>query len=150
MACRAVVVYAAFLGKAVVKKGCGASRGRASLACWNFGLLMSRSLVSRARDVALEKALLMWLRPRLKRYGDLRSLDLDSSTQTVSASILLSGEELPLVVSEARYRLERNGEQALLVLFGLKLSKPWLQNLIEDQAPEIRLRVPDLVAALLK
>src|SRR5258705_2639110 len=42
---------------------------------------VSRSLLSRAKDAAFEKAVLMFLRPKVERYGEILELSLDSSAK---------------------------------------------------------------------
>ncbi|HWH71844.1 MAG TPA: hypothetical protein VNT26_20950, partial [Candidatus Sulfotelmatobacter sp.] len=74
--------------------------------------------MSRAKDIALEKAILMLLRPKVERYGELRQLSLDTTAKVVSAEIRLRGDPIPLVISEARYRVERNGKDTKVIFHG--------------------------------
>ncbi|HWI57972.1 MAG TPA: hypothetical protein VNZ22_12145 [Bacillota bacterium] len=106
--------------------------------------------MSRAKDIALEKAILMLLRPKVERYGELRQLSLDTTAKVVSAEIRLRGDPIPLVISEARYRVERNGKDTKVIFHGLKLSKEWAQNLVEDHFREIPLKIPDFLAPLIE
>ena len=110
---------------------------------------VKRSLISRAKDATLEKAVLMLFRPKVERYGEIMRFKLDTSAKVLSADIRLRGEPIPLVISEAHYRIERQGKQAVLVLHDIKTSKEWLQNLLEDRFQEIRLKIPDVVRALI-
>jgi hypothetical protein len=106
--------------------------------------------LSRTKDAALEKALVMLLRPKFERYGEVREFNLDTAEKTISAEIMLRGEPAPLVISKARYRIETRGEDSYLVVHGVKVSKEWLQNLLVDYFPEITLKIPDFVKALIK
>ncbi len=111
---------------------------------------MNRSAISRAKDAALEQALLLWLRTKFRRYGDIRRLSLDTSAKLLTAEIKLRGEAVPLVLSEVRYRLEQKGDATHIVLHGVKLSREWAQNLLEDHFREIRLKIPEFVRPLLE
>ncbi len=106
--------------------------------------------LSRAKDAALEKALVLLLRPKFERYGEGRQFTLDTTAKTLSAEIVLRGERAPLVISEARYRIEQRGNDSFLVVHGVKVSKEWLQNLLADHFPEITLKIPDFVKVLIK
>jgi hypothetical protein len=105
-------------------------------------------LLKKARDLALEKAVLLLMRPKVERYGELLALKLDTSAKKLSAEIMLRGETLPLVVSEARYRIEQKRGETRLIVFGVKVSREWLQNLLDDELPEISIKVPDLARLL--
>ena len=110
---------------------------------------MSRSFLSRAKDAALRKAIRAFLNPKVERYGELKEFDLDTSAKRATAELLLHGETKPLVVTEALYRLEQDCGQWYVVVYGIKTSKPWVQNLIDDHFPELRFKVPELVKTLL-
>jgi len=96
----------------------------------------------------LEKALLLFLRPRLKRYGELSHLTLNTSEKIFTAEINLLGDSVPITISQARYRVEKEGSHDVLVVYDVKLSREWAQNLIEDHFDEARLKVPDSLRPL--
>ena len=97
---------------------------------------MIRSPLRKLKDAALEKAVLVFARSRFERYGELRWLNVDTAGKVLSAEVLLKGESEPVTVSQAKYRLESKGAQKLLVLYEIKVSKEWAQNLLEDRFPE--------------
>ncbi len=111
---------------------------------------MIRTGIARVKDAALERALLVWLRTKLHRYGEIQSLSLDTSAKLLTAEIHLRGEEAPLVISEARYRLEQGPKGTQVIVHGVKLSKLWAQNILDDHFREIRLKVPDFLRPLLE
>jgi hypothetical protein len=106
--------------------------------------------LSRLKDAALEKALLAWLRPKVQRYGEIRCLSLNTAEKLLSAEIQLHGEEAPLLVSEARYRLEPGAQETRLIVYGVKLSREWAQNLLDDHAREIPLKIPEFVRTFIE
>jgi hypothetical protein len=109
-----------------------------------------RASISRVKDAALERALLVWLRSKLQGYGEIKRLNLDTSDKVLRAEIHLRGEDAPLVISEAHYRLEQGPNGTLIILHGVKLSKEWAQNILEDHFREIRLKIPDFLRPLLE
>ena len=110
---------------------------------------MKRTLLSRTKDAALRKALLHFLRPRFERYGEVRELEVNTSAKVVSAEVALKGEPFPFVISEARYRLEKKGDESWIVFYGVKVSKEWAQNLLNDQFAEIPVKLPKMLEMLL-
>src|SRR5712671_6263435 len=105
--------------------------------------------LGRLKDAALEKTLLAFLRPKLERFGDLRRLTLDTSAKIVTGEIQLLGESDVITVSQARYRIEQKGADTVLIIYDVKVSKAWGQNLLEDHFREIPIKIPDLVRNLI-
>ena len=106
--------------------------------------------LTRAKDAALEKGLVMFFRPKIERYGEVRKFTLDTAEKSLSAEINLRGESEPLVISKARYRIEQRGTDTLLILHSVKVSKEWLQNLLDDHFQEITLKIPEVVKSLIQ
>jgi hypothetical protein len=67
----------------------------------------------------------------------------------MGAELKLRGEPMPVVISEARYRVERRQAEAVLVFESVKVSKEWLQNLLEDYLLETALKLPAAIRALI-
>jgi hypothetical protein len=107
-------------------------------------------MIGQFKDAALSKALVMLLGPKIARYGEIKNFSLNTAGKQFTAEIQLRGEAEPLVISEAHYRLEQEREQKILVIYGLKVSRTWAQNVLEDHMPEIKLKVPEVVASLIK
>lgn len=110
---------------------------------------MKRSPLRKLKDAALEKAVLVFARSRFERYGELRWMNVDTAGKVLSAEVMLKGEKEPVIVSQAKYRLEQKGTQKVLVLYDIKISKEWAQNLLEDSFPEFPIKIPDFVSSLL-
>ena len=109
----------------------------------------ARSSFSRFKDAALEKAVLLLLKPKLQRYGEIRAFGLDTSAKVMTAEIKLRGEPIPVTVSQARYRIEDAGNETYLVFYDVKVSREWAQNILEDHFPESRVKIPDFLRPLI-
>jgi hypothetical protein len=72
------------------------------------------------------------LASRLERYGKLTEFHLSRREKTVSAELLLEGEDEPVAISIGRYRIKAEEGEYLLVVEELSVSRIWLQNLLED------------------
>jgi len=110
---------------------------------------MRSSPLRRLKDAALEKAVLMFARPKFERYGDLRWVKVNTAEKVLQAEVLLRGESEPVTISSAKYRLETKGKKSLLVLYDMQISKEWAQNLLEDRFQELPIAIPDFVSSLL-
>jgi hypothetical protein len=111
---------------------------------------MLNSVLGRAKAAMLQKAVLLFLRPKLARYGELEQLSLDTSAKRLSAVIRLAGEPATLVISEARYEIHRQGEDAFLLFYGVKVSREWVQNLLEDHLHRLPLKIPSTLRSLIE
>ena len=110
----------------------------------------SRSFTARIKEAALEKALALFLRPKLKRYGEIRRLRIDTTARRLSAELSLHGDPLPLEISSVSYRVQESERGASIVLFNFKLSKEWIQHLIDDRFAEVALPIPDSIKPLIE
>lgn len=100
---------------------------------------------SKAKNAALEQAILSVVRPKLERYGELRRFNLDTDSRTFTAEVMLLGETSPITISEGHYRLEKVGAEPYIVLHNIRISREWAQKALEDNLPEIRIKAPDFI-----
>jgi len=110
---------------------------------------VNRSLVSRVKDAALKKAVMSFLRPRVEPYGEILDLQLDTTAKCLSAEVQLKGELVPLRIFEAHYRLEQSGDQTELIFYGIKASREWVQRLLDDNFPQISVKIPEALRLLI-
>jgi hypothetical protein len=109
---------------------------------------VKRSAFSQFKDAALEQALLLFLRPRFERYGEISNLTLDTSQKVLTAEVRLRGESMPLQVHEAHYRTEQADGETRVIIYDVKVSREWAQHLLEDHFREISIKIPPLLQAL--
>ena len=106
-------------------------------------------MFAQIKDAALQKAVLLLLRPKLARYGELEQLTVDTSNKCLSAVIRLHGEPEPLIISEAHYDIQQRGEDDYLVFHSVKASREWVQNLLEDHLHKWPLKIPEFLGRLI-
>jgi len=92
---------------------------------------------------------MMYLRPKLERYGHILELSIDSSARLLRAEIQLLGQPEPLIISQALYRIDQKGPQPLLVFYNVKVSKEWVKNLLDDYFPELPMKIPEFLTKFL-
>ncbi len=98
----------------------------------------------------LATGLRTYLNGKYERYGQVQELSLDMDNRTIEALVLLSGEETPITLS-TRYSLAKDADgQPFLNMREVRLSKPWMQALLDDRSPEgIKVKLPPNVAGIL-
>lgn len=72
------------------------------------------------------------LASRLDRYGKLTDLRIRSREKSISAELILEGEEIPVGIEVERYRVTGTVGEYAVVVESVTASRPWLQNLLED------------------
>lgn len=102
-------------------------------------------MFSGLKDSLTSTAARSLLASRLDRYAKLTDLRISSREKTISAELVLEGEEVPVAIQIGRYRvIGKSGDHALVVE-SISASRPWLQNLLQDLLVEKPLRVPSIV-----
>jgi hypothetical protein len=109
---------------------------------------MSPFNLSRFKDAALESLILAFLRPKVERYGEIVEFTLDTAAKTVSGLVHFHGEPAPLRISRASYRIETLANECALVIHGIQVDRPWVQNVIADHFPEIKIKLPPAIHSL--
>lgn len=85
------------------------------------------------------------LASRIDRYGKLTDLRIRSRDRTISAEVLLEGEEVPVTILIELYRIDGTSGAHTLTVEKLTASRPWLQNLLEDFVLGKPMAVPSIV-----
>ncbi len=85
------------------------------------------------------------LASRLDRYGKLTDLRIRSREKSISAELVLEGEEVPVTIQIEHYRITGSGGEYALVVESVTASRPWLQNLLQDLLVNKALPVPSIV-----
>jgi len=85
------------------------------------------------KDSLVSAAARKFVAARIKRYGTLLDLHIQSRDRRISVEVLLDGEELPVHVIIGRYRIEDddNGDLRMVVENAIS-SHSWVHNLLED------------------
>jgi hypothetical protein len=102
-------------------------------------------MFSHLKDSLSSSAAKSLLASRIDRYGKLTDLRIRSREKTISAELLLEGEETPVTLRVERYRITGTSGEHALVVEAVAASRPWLQNLLEDLLVEKPLPVPSIL-----
>ena len=102
-----------------------------------------------ARDALTSKAAQTFLNQRIARYGEVRSLRLDSTQHTAEVVCHLIGETQPISVRIDNYEVRDDGGRKVVRVGECQCSRPWLQNLINDFVKGREFPVPPWAASAL-
>jgi hypothetical protein len=110
------------------------------------------SLVRTLKDWALQAGAKHYANDRIKNYGHMTNLQIDSATRTIHFEILLKGETTP-VSGSAKYQPKLDGEKKRIEFTEIQTSREWMNLLIQDflktRAIELPEGVPTTIAKLL-
>lgn len=90
-------------------------------------------LLSKAKDQAINAMARQILGGKIKRYGELQSLRIDTSKRSILLRLKPAGEPEPIELEVLRYEIRAadDGESAIAVL-DARSDRLWLQNVLED------------------
>lgn len=97
------------------------------------------------KDSLTSSAAKSLLASRLDRYAKLTDLRISSREKTITAELMLEGEEIPVAIQIGRYRVTGKSGEHALVVESVTASRPWLQNLLQDLLLDKPLQVPSIV-----
>ncbi len=102
-------------------------------------------MFSGIKDVLTSAAAKSLLASRIDRYGKLMDLRISSRDKTISAEVMLEGEDIPVAIHIGRYRVGGEAGKHTVTVENLSVSRPWLQNLLEDVLLNKPLPVPPVL-----
>lgn len=89
-------------------------------------------MFSAAKDAIASKAAQTFINQRIARYGEVRSLKLDSRNKTGEVVCTLLGETEPIMVRVEHYEVRERGGQSFVKVGRCSCNRTWLQNLLTD------------------
>ncbi len=72
------------------------------------------------------------LASRIDRYGKITDLHIRSREKSVTAEVVLEGEEIPITILIERYRIDGTSGTHTITVEKVTASRAWLQNLLDD------------------
>lgn len=96
-------------------------------------------------------AVKLWFNQTQKRYGNMTTIQIDSTAKTIHIELELKGEASPVQVDVKSYELSTDAGEAFIELGEIQTSREWINHLIDDFLPPEKkcFKVPSAVKALL-
>jgi hypothetical protein len=101
--------------------------------------------LNNAKDRLLASGAKARLNKLIERYGTLLDLQLNTVDRSLSITLHLKGEQIPVEIHLREYTLSVVEGRSVLIFDGRKIetTREWLTALIHDRVGENRLAVPD-------
>ena len=101
--------------------------------------------LNNAKDRLLASGAKARLNKLIERYGTLLDLQLNTVDRSLSLTLHLKGEQIPVEIHLREYTLSIVDGRSVLIFDGqnIETSREWLTALIRDRVGENRLAVPD-------
>jgi hypothetical protein len=97
------------------------------------------------KDSLTSSAAKSLLASRLDRYGRLTELKIRSREKTISAELVLEGEESAVGITVESYRVGGKSGEYSLIINSVTATRPWLQNLLQDLLVNRPLTIPPVI-----
>lgn len=101
------------------------------------------------KDWLVSKALKAYLRERVARYAELKSLSIDSREKSFDVVIQPHGELTDVHVTVTKYSVVQREGKHFLTIDASTASRPWLSHLLEDYLHGRSFEIPPLAAVVL-
>ena len=107
-------------------------------------------MIRKIKDKTLSQGVALALNAKIKRYGKMLKLELDSKEKSIRMEILLKGESEPLHVHVRHYEiLEEEGRHYLLAE-EIHTSREWINTVAREYLSGQRFEIPEQYAKMLK
>ncbi len=98
------------------------------------------------KDSALSSAIRKLAEKYISRFGHILSVEIDSSTRTLIAQVLLKGEPDPIVFKVIGFEIIQQGKTHLVILRSVSASRHWMDTLAKDYLQGRAFKIPAPVA----
>lgn len=109
------------------------------------------SFLSPAKDHLMGGAVRLWFNQTQKRYGNMTTIQIDSTAKTIHMELELRGEASPVQIDLVNYKLTTDAGETFIELGEIQTSREWINHLITDFLPPEKkcFKVPGAIKALL-
>ena len=106
-------------------------------------------MFSAAKDLMTSKAAKAFVNDRIKNYGSVEELQIDSKRHRIDVVCQLIGEVSPIGVTIAKYRLEQTGGKTFIEVLDSSATRPWMQAAMRDHLHGRKIELPSWAAVAL-
>jgi hypothetical protein len=102
-----------------------------------------KNIMNKGKDLTISKALKFFINGKIKNYGKVGKIDIDSTQKTIDMELALKGETDSISVNISNYCLEKENNVGFFRFSGVEASRLWLANIIKDHICGNKVQVPD-------
>lgn len=102
------------------------------------------------KDKALSKGLEFAINLKIKEFGEMLNLKLDSQNKTISLELMLLGEKEPLNVEVGSYEISEEDGRFYLIAKDIKTSREWINIVAKNYLENQKFEIPENIAKTIK
>lgn len=106
-------------------------------------------MFSAAKDLMTSKAAKSFVNDKIRNYGQVMELKIDSKRRRVDVTCELKGEVSPIGISIESYRIEQTGGKTFIEVLDSSATRPWMQAAMRDHLHGRKIELPGWAAAAL-
>lgn len=107
-------------------------------------------MFSSLKDKALSKSLETIINLKIKEYGEMLKLNLDSKEKSIEFEIMLKGEQEPLQVYVSNYVISEEDGKYYLYAEDIKTSREWINIVAENYLKDQKIELTEKIAKTLQ
>ncbi|WP_292660030.1 hypothetical protein [Nitratifractor sp.] len=107
-------------------------------------------MVQGMKDRILSKGAQLAINAKIREFGKMLKLDLDSKRKSLEMEVMLEGEKEPLFVSVERYEFFEEDGGYYLRVFGVRTSRAWIDAVASSYLEGRRFEIPAEYAKILR
>ena len=113
-----------------------------------FGKLFSNA--RELKDKTIAKGLQTAINLKIKEYGEMLKLNLNSQEKTIELEVMLKGEKEPLKVYVNEYVVSEENGKYYLYAKDIKTSREWINIVAENYLKGEKIEIPEKIAKTLQ
>jgi len=102
------------------------------------------------KDKVLSKSLATLINFKIKEYGEMLKLNLDSKNKIIDFEIMLKGEKEPLKVFVSNYAINEENGKYYLYAEDIKTSREWINIVIENYLTAQKIELTEKIVKILQ
>ncbi len=106
-------------------------------------------MFSAAKDLMTSKAAKAFVNDKIKNYGKVDELTIDSKRHRIDVVCQLKGEVTAIGVTIEKYQLEQRGGKSFIEVLDSSATRPWMQAAMRDYLHGRKIEIPAWAAAAL-
>ena len=107
-------------------------------------------ILQKGKDKALSKAIITILNKKLKKFGTISYLKLDTKNKKIELKIGLKGELEPLLATINKYEVKEISEKHYLIAYDIDTSREWVNLVAQEYFKNEKFEIPEKLVKTIK
>jgi sporulation protein YlmC with PRC-barrel domain len=103
---------------------------------------MFNNILHRGKDLALSLGIKKVINLKIKKFGNISNLSLDTKNKKINLELVLKGEEKALEVIVNNYTFEEKQNKYYLIASDIESSREWLTIILEEYIDKQEFEIP--------